>query len=284
VDLNEVIFFGYELELLEAHLAEHRPHVKRIFVWECETTVTGEPKPLYLRDNWSRFQGYDIDAREFPGTMNPLVAPNLPQDEWWRAFRVQEHKRFPFVHAPACEGADWVRYSDTDEITPDVWWPKIPERLAAHPEWQYGEVRGAESLGFVNLKANWGGVTRYRYCRADSSLDPSIPRGHPRGTIFQGMKDWCYWHYVNCFSRPEEFHWKNRSRWETMHDAAVPQTLEAWRTADLLAVPKFMDATGPYDDRLQPEWQLPKFMLENLDRFPHIRDGQPRFPVWLRGR
>jgi len=277
--ITEVVYFGFELELLEAHIAEHRQHVDRLIVAEQQLTSTGYPKPLFARDNRSRFEKYDVELVEVPTDGYQKIVPetNRPGFPFEGRLIHQEKIKKRFMHPIVRSGVDYVLHSDTDEIITE--WDKVKATL--------DEGKGindhvgiglTETSGYVNVKSGHRDV--YRFARAVEGFDPShalksLPRGFVAGH--------CGWHFSMCCSRLEEYYWKWLNRtddWGSYGD--TPPTL-------LAALPKlswYLSNMGPTTDPMlifagkhfavpTPEnvvelSDLPSFIGENINLFPHI--------------
>lgn len=50
--------FFNELDVLEVRLNELAPYVDKFVIVECKETYGGQPKPMYLGDNWDRFKPF----------------------------------------------------------------------------------------------------------------------------------------------------------------------------------------------------------------------------------
>lgn len=67
--LFDAVLFSNELDLLEIRYRELLPHVHRFLLLESNSTFTGLPKPLFFKENQSRFRfaGEKILSGEFAG-------------------------------------------------------------------------------------------------------------------------------------------------------------------------------------------------------------------------
>jgi beta-1,4-mannosyl-glycoprotein beta-1,4-N-acetylglucosaminyltransferase len=270
--VHELIFFCNEFDMLEAHLATHAPFVDKFFIVESRVTVSGLPKPLFLKENeslTSKLNGhYNYKLLEAPPELQPVT-------KGWSDFRVLDHKKNQWAHPIAAEGADWVQHSDCDEIL----YPHEHElglrTLEANPDWMFACYKLRQSKTFVNCIQKK--VNVYRYVKATPDGYLLSPKGHPRGATVTGPAGW---HFHNCFSSFDEFWWKilNRNwffdtmptkeqcrevyerRGNGMHNMDVPQ-IEKFHQL-MCDVPEAMEK------RKQPITYLPKFMQDNIERFP----------------
>ena len=65
---NDYIIYDFlimndEFDMLEIRLFELYEYVDLFLIAESNTTFTGKPKPLYLKDNWNRFRRYHNKMR-----------------------------------------------------------------------------------------------------------------------------------------------------------------------------------------------------------------------------
>ena len=82
--ITEVIYFLNELEMLEAHLEQHRPFDFRTVIVECPVTISGVKKPLFFRENRKRFERFDLEhvllpTELFPTIQGPVDTPIRPE-------------------------------------------------------------------------------------------------------------------------------------------------------------------------------------------------------------
>ncbi len=61
--IYDFFLFGHELDTLEIRLHELYEYVTLFLIAESETTFSGKRKPLYLKENWSRFAKYHDKIR-----------------------------------------------------------------------------------------------------------------------------------------------------------------------------------------------------------------------------
>ncbi|KAF9942137.1 hypothetical protein BGZ67_002772 [Mortierella alpina] len=114
----DVILLNDELDLLEIRLNELHTVVDVFFIMEAEYTFSGKPKPLYFRDQESRFRPFrDKIVHVIIPHLSPEDEAQYVQDGGWakekfarnRGFKIATDRRKP------CDG-DWVVLSDLDEI------------------------------------------------------------------------------------------------------------------------------------------------------------------------
>jgi len=300
VNITEVIYVGYELELLEAHIAEHRPYVNRIVVAESAVTTTGHKKPMYVKDNWSRFEKYDVEHAEIPSdlfgkvTQSSEEAGVLEDIIEWR-FQGQDKYKKEYMHPRVLKNADWIFHGDVDEIIREDAWPIIKKDLGANMGWNHASMNLYNSIGYVNVSA-LKKTQPYRWCRAANGFsvaNPKFPIRQPRGIIGTGVVGW---HFFSCYSRPEEFYWKMLNRpwtWGTYGDD-IPTLEEAvskirsildkqgeWYKLDVtdpllkyITKELVIDDPAFFANRVFEISKLPKCIQNNIDRFSRVEGNR----------
>lgn len=278
VKITEVIYYGFESELLEAHLAEHRPYVDRMIIAEAACTTTGYPKPLFAKDNWSRYETYDVEHIEIPSSLyKPVIAP-----PWGTNFRIQDSYKKRYVHPKVCAGADWIFHNDTDEIMANDSWPIIREKLGQNPQWRAAQGYPKLMYGFVNLKAKSRDRHSWRWFRSTQDYDLCYLKGLPRGAI--APTGALGWHFHNCYSTPEDLYWAAWNRLEWWDGPVNVPDMAFWRdifakrgqvykepnSAVMASIKAFLinDAPEFIQNRLIPIASLPKYIQDNIQLFP----------------
>ena len=122
----EVINFLHELDLLEAHIAEHSKFMDKIVVVESELTYSGMPKPLYFQENRKRFEKYDVHHEVTPKSMFAPIPGNYPIEEhkkWFDERRNNRERQQKHIFEKYKAGFDYMCNTDTDEIwSSDKFW------------------------------------------------------------------------------------------------------------------------------------------------------------------
>lgn len=281
--IAEVIYFGFELELLEAHIAEHRPHVDRLLVAEAPLTSTGYPKPMYARDNRSRFEKYDVELVELPVDQYRRLIPetNRPGFPLDGRLTPQEKIKKRYMHSKLLGSADWILHNDTDEIISDVGaWDNIRERLSANQHWAHVALVIREVTGYVNNRVGTRHV--YRFVRATDDFDPAYAdKRLPRGLI---SDEPIGWHFHMCCSRPEEYYWKWLNRTDDWGSyGSIPPSIENVLPKIREYLPNLGDTTDPVLAFVKKHFplvdviqfdDLPIFISGNIHKFPHVVNGK----------
>lgn len=264
--ITEVIYFGYELDMLECHIATHRPCVDRIVIAESPITVSGLPKPMFFQENKERFRKYDVEHEIIPAELFPRASD-------FRGFRIQDHVKNDYMHPRVQKGTDWIMHTDTDEILNPVHFPEVKETLRNN-DWHYAQHSLAQYCTYMNMRM--GGVDVYRWVRSDVPYKAYV-KNTPRGKVGTGKIGW---HFHNVFSSPAELYWKakNREWWVpslTMQQAELVM-------GKLGSIHTLTDKDVPYMDKIQgfflhdnvapedvvPLTELPQFMQDNQHLFP----------------
>lgn len=109
--------FFNELDILDARLHEMSPVVDRFVLVEATRTFTGKPKPLYFKENESRFSEFlpkiEHIICEFPADLSRMLGKKCPNYAWAR----EHYQRNQFSRGlqRAMED-DLIIVSDVDEI------------------------------------------------------------------------------------------------------------------------------------------------------------------------
>lgn len=128
----EVINFLHELDLLEAHLAEHSKFMDKIVVVESALTYSGMPKPLYFQENKKRFDKYDVYHEVLPDSMFTAIPGNYPEEDqkkWFDERRNNRERQQRHIFEKYKVGFDYMCNTDTDEIWSSHKWWRIQELM-----------------------------------------------------------------------------------------------------------------------------------------------------------
>lgn len=286
MEITEVIYYGFESELLEAHIAEHRPHVKRIIVAESSITTTGYPKPLFFQENKKRYEKYDVEHVVIPPLNTPVVSDK--EQEWGTQFRIRDSAKRLYMHPIASKGADWVFHNDTDEIVKPEAWPLIQESLSS-PEkknWVAGQLYPTLLFCHVNVVGKWREKWNWRWYRAGAGDHiKNELKGKPRGPIITTSGAW---HLHNCYSSPEDLYWAAWNRLEWWDGPKNVPDMDFWRLIHssrgqvykIKETSRRMEIVNGlliFDDpaRIAKESiaiitldKLPKYVQDNIHKFP----------------
>lgn len=197
--ITEVITFCHELDLLEAHLEEHKNFVNRTVIRESAVTYSYVEKPLYFKENESRFSRFNIEYQEVPvDYFNKIPVSHDPKDHsiWHMARRDNRERSKRWQWDDLKKGADYVFVMDTDEFICEDKYPTLEKEALSN-----GEVFIVLKLMgfhfFVNGRCS--SKKEYRIVKADQDTHYRI-----RGTKRGGTNKTVGWHFSNCFLTPEE--------------------------------------------------------------------------------
>ncbi len=82
IPIYDFFLFDHELDILEIRLYELYDHVTLFLIAESDQTFSGKPKPLYLKENWSRFAKYHDKIRRVE--INLTDTKSHKTDSWSR--------------------------------------------------------------------------------------------------------------------------------------------------------------------------------------------------------
>lgn len=124
----DVFPFFNELDVLEIRLNELDSVVDKFVILECHETYGGTRKPLYLKDNWARFEKFHhkivhcITDTIYPPQKHSLhkYEPHVNGNEIRTIGRLREANQrediMPFLLAQNPDPHDIIIFSDCDEI------------------------------------------------------------------------------------------------------------------------------------------------------------------------
>ncbi|CAF4204669.1 unnamed protein product [Rotaria socialis] len=110
--IYDFFIFNNEFDMLEIRLYELYDHVTLFLIAESNQTFSGKSKPLYLKDNWSRFSRYHNKIRRVE--VNLMILNQKTTDAWSRERRMRDEGiRLALPHSTK----DYLLLtSDLDEI------------------------------------------------------------------------------------------------------------------------------------------------------------------------
>jgi hypothetical protein len=83
--IYDFFLFHDELDLLEIRLYELYRYVTLFLIVEGRTTLSGKPKPVYLKENWHRFEAYHSKMRRFEVDLD-----TNPKSYWANEIKARE--------------------------------------------------------------------------------------------------------------------------------------------------------------------------------------------------
>ena len=264
----EVIYFGFELDLLEAHLENHQHHGGRIIVVECEHTTTGVPKPLMFKENQDRFARFNVEHVVFPGSTFPI------QTKTFNEFKHQDSNAKKLMQRYLSLEVDWIFHSDTDEILDRASLARMPNFLEAmDSDTRCVHHHLLQRSPYINIDAGIFHVHRIHRAGADFVYPKAVKRqGIPDTETNYGGNP-IGWHFTNCFSNPLELYWKIKTR-----NWLVPeQTLEFCQEVFRLGFDNLQD---PKFDCIRPIFPVGRAKTLAVDLPPYMILNQDKFPFW----
>lgn len=268
--LTELITFCHELDLLEAHLTESQHFVDRIIIRESKVTYTGVEKPLYFKENESRFSKFNIEYEEVPAEEFqpiPFSYSAEEQRQWFSVRRQNREKSKSYRWDDVRRNAKYVLVMDTDEIIDRNRYYLLEEAFSADP--QYVLLRLQTGRYFMNARGSK--KEEYRITRGDMPTH-FLQKGHPRGTTPTVVG----WHFTNCYLTAEEHHLKAQGIAQSIGYSidTVPTVEEISRDIEAKIEP-FIHKPMDWAEILSYKdlsW-CPEFVRNNPERFPWYTDA-----------
>lgn len=84
IPIYDFFIFNEEFDILEIRLFELYPYVTLFLIAESRETLSGREKPLYLKENWSRFSKYHDKIRRIEVTLVRDVKDPWPNEHRMR--------------------------------------------------------------------------------------------------------------------------------------------------------------------------------------------------------
>jgi hypothetical protein len=174
-----------ELDMMYCHLVEYDEVVDRFIVCEASQTHQGEPKPLFVRENWERFAPWhDRITLLCADEVMPSVQDN--PDPWSRELAQRDYM---MRGLDGSEAEDRVIVADVDELL-------SPAALKAEPGPEIGfniqllfcAVDWMGTPGVMPTMARRGSLWSLNGIRERRE---HLPRFVPEGAAFE---DWQGWH------------------------------------------------------------------------------------------
>lgn len=259
--ITEVIFILNELDMLEAHLEQHRPWGYRTVIVECPVTVSGMEKPLFYQDNKSRFERFDLEHVVLPTELFPIIQGHT--DTMYAQFRKNDWAKRQWMQDNFDPKNDYIWHSDVDEI--------LAEKPAFSKGMEYGYFRLPQYMGQVNRRVRLK-VDCWRIVHKDIA---AVDMGNVKSFKKREKVSSGGWHFCSCPSSPEEIQLKAQCRpwyFEVEHPDLVPGVEyfeQHWGEA-------YNFVTFPMKE-LGQNWivdpsELPEWMASNLDKFPLAKE------------
>ena len=191
--VTEVIYFLNELDLLEAHLHEHKNFGWQTIIVEAPVTISGIEKPLFYYENKNRYAGYDLEHIVLPKELFPLIHG----EDQYRQFRKNDWAKRLWIQENLNPNTPWIFHSDADEIldfSKFEDWGHILDDINL----QYICFMLDERIGRIDLHGKTHAA--YRLARKELSLEQL---GNPKSVKRIGINS-AGWHFHNCRKSAEE--------------------------------------------------------------------------------
>lgn len=258
--ITELIHILNEMDLLEAHLEEHKGLFERTIIFESQTTLFGKKKPLNFLDNKKRFERFDVEFVEIPYSIfEPKT--NHPDTDPYRQFRDLDWRRKFWVEDNVKITSKWSYHSDCDEIIDaskfDGWRDMFNEDL------EMVSFKMSNRLLWINHQTGpWSG---HRFTR--TGLNPGNAKGLRRRETAPELGR-VGWHFCNCYLDLDELRLKQSTRfwyWPNGQERSIPEMeqLREERKDPITAQQYHQD-----DGKVGPVEDCTKWMFQNIHLFP----------------
>ncbi|KAF9285927.1 hypothetical protein BGZ68_003360 [Mortierella alpina] len=311
----DMILLNDELDTLDLRLHELHAVVDVFFIMEAEHTFSGNPKPLYFRDNETRF-------RQFRSKIVHITIPHIsPEEEaqfkedgMWTNENFSRNKGFRVAtDTMKPNDGDWIILSDLDEIpkrsfletvrAPDPNTSTGRRLLEGFPE-SDGDVftLGCRFYYYsyeYRHRGDWNGPMLFRYRDSDSPIF-SRPESNPyphlnmvqdimangwlragerlrnkRDEGAPGFDDQCY-HCSWCFSNITQVTRKMQSYSHTDHNQEKYSSRK-WILDHFSQGIDLFDRGGQDYDYIEDNQDVPQYVRDNKSKFSFMlrRKGLP---------
>lgn len=194
MEINEVIYFSHELDMLEAHMEEHQNFVDKFFIKESPVWWSGVKKPLIFSENRKRFERFNYELIIIPPEeFNLNIPKQFPKEEfkkWFDVRRSNRHKSRCYQWDKISKGADYVMSMDTDEIIDSRRFHLLLEKME-NKENEFICITLKQCQFWVNVPGKK--VELYRVFRGDQPYTGNVKGRKRCKTPTIG------WHFTNCF-------------------------------------------------------------------------------------
>lgn len=263
--------FFNELELLDIRLHELAHVVDKFVLVEAPITHSGFPKPLYYDEHKQDFAEFSnqiihIIVDDMPMTKDELnlslssqdrhwIATGYQQEDSWVRERFQRNAMMRILYK--CDPNDIIIIEDGDEITR----ASVVERLEETMCDGLNAVEQSLNTYYLNMVCTnmpWWGT---KILRKKHITTPSEDRFHTTGCKFIEKGGW----HFTWLGGPDKIRQKIKSYAHV--EFAIPDVLD--RVEERLAAK--VDVLGRlYQYAVVPMNDLPKYVLENPDKFDHL--------------
>jgi hypothetical protein len=271
VIIKEVIYFTHELDLLEAHMEEHKDFVDLFLIKESPVLFTGPEKPLIFSNNIERFSRFPVEVIVIPPEEYDLDVPRSFSTEdhnyqkYFQSRRANRVKSQTYAWDYIRKDCDYILSMDADEIINSQKAHVLLELLETK-EYEYISITLRQCQFWVNSSGKKRSL--YRVFRSDRDVDLKggvAVKGRSRtSTPVIG------WHFCNCFLDPKDLQTKAKGITTHYGIGGVDNVPSVEEITESLAA-----ETNPFFNKNKIKAkkecnldEVPKFMKENPDRFP----------------
>lgn len=273
--IYDLVMVNSELDWLEIRLNELHRHVDYFVVLESATTFTGRQKPLFVKDNWSRFEKFDKQI-----IYHLLEDPPTSSNISWDHERHQRNAMFtqvlPFLtneRAPNTE--DVILVSDLDEIPRPATLTllrncEFPRRLTLRSRFYY------YGFQWLHRGQEWAHPQATTYRGDDTILPAELRKGAHGINRLKNLDEkadlWnAAWHCSSCFSTIQEMLTKMSS---FSHVELNKQEFrDKKQIADRVRSGKDLWMRwGENYDRVDDNEDIPQYLKENRGKFEYMLD------------
>ena len=236
-------------------------------ILEAAKTFTDEPKPLYVRENWQRFQKYHHKM-----ILHTLDTDGVVFTDTWSRERFSRNAMYDQV-IPQLTGeqqalmGDVILVSDVDEIPrPDALKTlrncDFPKEVTLHTKMYYYSFQWLKREDWAHPQAT--------FYNNNKTILPSELRNSQHGADLYNAG----WHCSYCFSTVEELvtkiksfsHQEMNKEEFTNEDKIVHRV----RTGS-----DMFDRPGEMFDRFEENPDVPQYLLKHRDRYSYLLDRDP---------
>ncbi|KAL8705131.1 MAG: hypothetical protein Q9201_001734 [Fulgogasparrea decipioides] len=268
--IYDLFIISSELDWLEIRMGELYKDVDYFVIVEAATTFTDAPKPLHVQENWARY-------RPFHSKMihHVLNDSGVQFDGTWARESFSRNAMFdqviPFLDDEKAAGlGDVILVSDVDEIPrPDTLRAlrncDFPRRLTLRSHFYY------YGFQWLHRGDQWPHPQATFFEGPDHTVKPEDLRGtnDPEADLWNAA-----WHCSYCFGKLQDLVDKVQSF--SHSELNRPEFID--RAKILYRVRHGVDMFDRDEekfDRVDNNKDIPRYLLENEDRFGYVLDRDP---------
>ncbi|ODA80983.1 hypothetical protein RJ55_03943 [Drechmeria coniospora] len=270
----DLFMINTELDWLEIRLGTTYDAVDYFIIFEADITFTGLAKPLFVRDNWSKFKRFHrkmiYHKVEFPPGFN---ATDMWKKERFTRDAMLEQGLQQLRGRQEPRAGDVIIFADVDEIPrPEVLHLlracQFPRRVTLRGRFYY------YSFQFLHRGDEWRAPHATYYEGLDTILPNDLRGGVGKNAHESVDIANASWHCSSCFKTVHEVRVKMESFSHTEYN------IEKYRDSHWIA-DHVRQGTDMWErnrevyDRIDGNRDLPDYLLKHADRFPYMinRDG-----------